>query len=578
MRVRKQNNKFKKRSIYVAIVIAAIAAVVFGRSLTENQDKTIIRTAKVDRGTVTSSVSANGVLQPLTTVEVKSNVGGQIIKLAVDEGDTVKAGQLIAKVDPSDTLTAYDQSAADLAASASKVNQARQTLSMQHTENAAAVMTATQGLASARAKLLQAEMQAKIQPSLTTSSIAEAKSNLASAQASLRQTKTALTPQKIAGAQSAYDQAKSSFQTASSDLKRQKDLLAKGFVATSAVEVSQDKYNAAKAQLDSATNKLQTVNFETDQDLMTAQAKVDQASAALANAKANSVQDSLKRQDLLAARAAVSQAQAALQSARAAQMQDQIHEGDIIQANAQVKRSEATLKNAKTQLGYTTITAPSAGIVTKKYVEAGSIVTAGKSSSLGTGSGVAIVDIADTSEMLAVVDVDETDIAKIEVGQLVEVTVQAYPDELFEGKVTKIAPQSVTDQNVTTIPVTVQIDMPDARLKPGMNVSCDFIMGKVEDALKVPNEAIKETDNGYTVDVMKAGKPVTRKVEIGLVGSSDTEIKSGLKEGDEVITARIEPTSTTGGAGGSQSRPGGGMGGVGGFGGGGGGGGMRRGG
>jgi len=134
------------------------------------------------------------------------------------------------------------------------------------------------------------------------------------------------------------------------------------------------------------------------------------------------------------------------------------------------------------------------------------------------------------------------------------VSVEAYPDELFTGKVTKIAPQSVTDQNVTTIPVTVEIDMPDARLKPGMNANCDFITGRAENVLRVPSEAVKEDDKGDVVTVMKDGKQVERKVEIGIAGSDYTEIKKGLKPGENVVTAVITLTNADGSMGGGQTR------------------------
>lgn len=575
----------KKRRLFHSrwpyFIIAGVIAIGFiaVRSRQGSSDKPIIRTAEVERGTITSTVSANGILQPLTTVEVKSNVGGQVVNLAVDEGDTVKSGQLIARIDPTDSVTTLEQSQADMAAALSKVNQARLQLTMQHQQNTAQINSAREALDAAHAKLIQAQEQSKIQPELTNTSIKQAESNLSAAEASLRQTKSALIPQKLASAQASYDQAKVSCDTVEKDLTRQKGLLAKGFVSKSVVESAEDKYGAAKAQLDTAKSKLQTVKDETDQDIFVAQAKVDQAQAALGNATANRVQDRLKKQEVTSANAALRQAQAALEVTLAAARQDDIKEGDIVQANAQVKRSEATLKNATTQVSYTTVTAPRAGIVTKKYVEAGSIVTAGRSSFSGTGSGVALVDIADVSRMFALVNVDETDIAQVEVGQEVDITVEAYPDELFTGKVTKIAPQSVTDQNVTTIPVTVEVEMPDKRLKPGMNVTCDFVTDRKTDVLTVPNEAVKESDNGSTVTVMDGDKQVVRKVETGLVGGEATEIKSGLKEGEKIVTAVILPTSAGQSSGGGGARAGGfgAPGGPGGMGGMGGGGGSRRG-
>ncbi|MDO8589639.1 MAG: efflux RND transporter periplasmic adaptor subunit [Armatimonadota bacterium] len=553
--------KRRRRLLYIVIIPLILAAVLIIVLSRRNHEETIIQTASVERGTVTATVSANGVLQPLTTVEIKSNVGGQIVKLAVDEGDSVKAGQLIARIDPTDSLTTFQQSRADLAAAISKVDQAHQQLAMQHEQNTAQVESARQGLDAARAKLMQAQEQARAQPELTRASIGQAKSGLAAAEAALRQVRTATVPQKIAAAQSGFDQARASADVARKELARQRELLAKGFVARSQVDVAEEKYDVAKAQLESATRKLDTVKDETDQDIGSAEARVGQAKAELANATANSVQVKIRQQELASARAALKQADAAVRTALAATRQDRIRRGDIVQAGSQVKRAEAALRNSTTQLGYTTITAPRAGIVTKKYVEEGSIVTAGRSSFSGTGSGVAIVDIADISRMFALVNVDETDVAQIEVGQEVDITVEAYPDELFTGKVTKIAPQAQVDQNVTTVPVTVEVDIPDERLKPGMNVTCDFVTGRADDVLMVPNEAIRESDEGNTVTALNHGKQVTRRVETGLVGQDNTEIKSGLRRGEKVVTAVIEPNAEQRqsggfGAGGGRGGPG----------------------
>lgn len=547
----------KKRRTIIRYIIAAVAVAIIVGAVRFKQSgaaEPIINTAKVERGTVTASVSATGILQPLTTVEVKSNVGGQVVKLAVDEGDEVRPGQLIARIDPSDSITTFEQSQADLAAAVSKVDQAKQTLTMQHLQNTAQVESARQALASAKTKLIQAQEQANVQPKLTAASVRQARTNLAAAQAALKQSNAALVPQKLAAAQASFDQSQASYNAAEKDYARLKELLAKGFVSKSQYDSAEEKYESAKAQLAANRRKLDTIKDETAQDIASLEARVEQAQAELDNALANQVQVKIKQQEAESARASVKQAEAALQVALAALREDSIRKGDVVQAGAQVRRSEAAYKNAKTQLGYTTVIAPRAGIVTKKYVEAGSIVTAGRSSVAGTGSGVAIVDIADVSRMFVLVSVDETDIAQIEIGQDVDVSVEAYPDELFEGRVTKIAPQSVTDQNVTTIPVTVEIDLPDARLKPGMNANCDFITGRAENVVMVPSEAVKEGDDGDVVTVIKDGKQVERKVEVGLAGSEYTEIKKGLKLGEQVVTAVITPTNPDGSVGSGQPR------------------------
>jgi HlyD family secretion protein len=539
------------------IAVLVVVGIVTVRQRRAVSDKPTIRTAKVERGTVTASVSANGVLDALTTVEVKSNVGGQVVKLAVDEGDEVRAGQLIARIDPSDPLANLQQAQADFTGAQAKVTQSRQGYEMQRVQTPASVAAAEQAVEAARQKLAQAEKQAEIQPQLTDAAIKQAESNLASAQAGLDQTKSATTPQKLAAAQSGYDQAKAGYDLAERDLARQQALFDKGFVAKGQVDAAEQQYASMKAQLESAKNKLDTVKDETDQDLQIAEAKVEQARGALDSAKANRAQDELKQQDVAAARAALSQAQASLESAKAGSYQELMKGQDVAQSQAQLEHSKWTVKNAQQQVDYTTIVSPCDGVVVKKYVEPGGIVTAGRSAIGGTGAGVTIVDIADITRMVVLVNVDETDISQIRFGQVVDVSLDAYPDERFSGTVTKIAPQAVVNQNVTTIPVTVELTRPDKRFRPQMNATCDFITDRKENVIYVPNEAVTETAEGAEVTVLENGKQIPRPVKVGLTGDHNTEILSGLQEGEKVVTAVVKAAQGQQ----RQSSPGGSMGG-----------------
>jgi HlyD family secretion protein len=139
--------------------------------------------------------------------------------------------------------------------------------------------------------------------------------------------------------------------------------------------------------------------------------------------------------------------------------------------------------------------------------------------------------------MNAKVDIDETDISQIHMSQSVNITVDAYPNEVFKGTVTKIAPQTITTNNVTTIPVTVEISSTDSKLKPGMNATCDFITASKEDVLAVPNGALKGSNKQSIVMVIENGAPKPRRVETGLSGDEMTEITSGLKEGEQVVVS-----------------------------------------
>lgn len=541
----KNKKRFRIRLLPIAILILVIViAVIAMHSRHSDTQQSNIQTDTVKKGTVISSVSGNGVLKPITTVEVKSNVAGTIVKLAVDTGDYVKQGQLIAKIDPSDTLSTLNQAKADYESASSQVDAAKESLNMQRLQTSASIRSAEKDLESSSETLLQAQQESNVQPKLTQEAINQAKGSLESAQATLEQTSKASNPQNITSAQASYDEASATLNKAEKNLKRQKALLEKGFVSQSVVDDAQEAYAAANAQYESAKKKNETMRLQTAQDLRDAQAKVVQAQASLKTALANKANDSIKLHALKAAKANFEKAKASLLSARASVYQDQVKAESVLQAQAALKKASATLDNAKTQMGYTTIVAPRSGVVVAKDAEEGSIVSAGRQANAGSGSGVTIVELADVSKMQVEVDVDETDVCKITLGQEVDVTLDAINDELFPAKVIKIAPMAEVNSNVTTVPVTVELERTDSRLKPEMNATCSFVINRKKNVLYVPVEAITETDSGTEVTVMDKDKQATKKVQVGLIGDDYCEIISGLKLGETVIIPEEDTSST----------------------------------
>lgn len=529
--------------IGVLAILAAVAVVrVVVGTRTAKAKGPEIHTAKVERGDVVSSVSATGTLQALTTVDVKSNVGGRVDLLTVDVGYKVKNGQLIAKIDPTDTQSNYNQALADNEASEARLKQAWLNLTLQDKANIAAIRQARQQLASARAKELQARQQKDAQPQLSDAAVNEAQANLNAAQEDLNQLQVATIPQSKAQAQANYDQAMADLENARKNRDRQKALLEKGFVPMSGVDDAEQKFANAQAAVHQAKAKLDTIDRQYAAAVESAKARVAQQKAALYAARQNKVQDKVRLQDWEAAKAAVDQAEAQLNLALANQKQYDVKEKDITAARAQLAKTKAALTTATTKMGYVTITAPRDGVILQKYIEQGTIIASGQSSIV---QGTNIVQIGDTSRMFVMCNVDETDISGIEPGQPVDVKVDAYPNELFEGKVVRVDPQATVSQNVTTIAVKVEIMDPDARLKPTMDADCEFITAKRENVIAIPNEALHEQDGTYTVTVMQGGKQVQRQVEVGIAGAETTEVRSGLKEGEEIVTEVIQPETTT---------------------------------
>jgi len=141
--------------------------------------------------------------------------------------------------------------------------------------------------------------------------------------------------------------------------------------------------------------------------------------------------------------------------------------------------------------------------------------------------------------MYVEVSVDEADIGSVRIGQPVDIRVDAFRRERFKGKVSRIDPQAVLEQNVTVIKVRVEIEKPDPRLKPGMNATCEFLVARKNDVVAIPNEAVNETPQGAFVEVMVNGQPQRREVKVGLQGNTKTEIIDGLQPGEVVVTGRI---------------------------------------
>jgi HlyD family secretion protein len=159
----------------------------------------------------------------------------------------------------------------------------------------------------------------------------------------------------------------------------------------------------------------------------------------------------------------------------------------LVEAQAQVVRANINVDNNDIKLKDTTVRSPIDGVILTKDVEVGQIISSGISSYSG---GTLIATVADMQEVYVKADVDEVDIGKVSPGMSARAVADAYPNEVFEGKVIRIAAQAKVQQNVTTFEVTIKVKNPNAKLKAGMNSSVDILVTDKKDVLLVPNEAL----------------------------------------------------------------------------------------
>lgn len=397
----KAQQKRRRRILYLVGSLVLILLIVGGVVAFKRGGPKIdpAKLAKVERGDLAKSVVATGKIQPIVSVDIKSKASGIVKKLYVEEGDTVKAGQVLAELDRDEILASVRSQEAQLASSE-------------------ATLTATQ------ADLKRAEVDAE--------------------------------SPDVPLLKRAYDRA----------VQMQKD----GVVSDSAREDAQKAYELA----------------------------VNKRDVSLAN--------------VIVGRAKVAQ------------------------ARADVQKNRANLSQLREQLGYTTITAPIAGKLLSRPVEIGDAV----SSILVMGSAATLVmTVGDISEVYVKGKVDESDIAKVYLGQPARIKIESFKGKPFAGKVTKISPMGAEKDNVTTFEVRVSINNADGQLKAVMTANAEIILEERHNVLQVPEGAlIYDNDKHAFVEIPDPSAKEGKKkipVQVGISNGAKTEILTGLKENDPVV-------------------------------------------
>ncbi|HOX10624.1 MAG TPA: efflux RND transporter periplasmic adaptor subunit [Candidatus Moranbacteria bacterium] len=153
--------------------------------------------------------------------------------------------------------------------------------------------------------------------------------------------------------------------------------------------------------------------------------------------------------------------------------------------------------------------------------------------------------IGDLSTLKAQVEVNEVDIANVNIGQKVSLTFSAIDGLIVTGKVEKMDSLGTLTSGVVTYNVTIGFDSLDSRVRPEMSVSAAIIIGTKQDAIIVPNSAVKSQNGKSYVQILKGQTPENITVEVGLSNDTQTEIVSGIKVGDSVVTQTINSSSAS---------------------------------
>jgi RND family efflux transporter MFP subunit len=206
-------------------------------------------------------------------------------------------------------------------------------------------------------------------------------------------------------------------------------------------------------------------------------------------------------------------------------------------AKLNLKIAELNLESAELNLDKAVIVAPFDGVVADITINEGKEITA-------AALAAPAITLVDTSEIKMRGFVDEIDVAMVKVGQAANITLDALPDEVLEGRVVFVSPTGTARVGVVSYDTTIALQGPVANLKDGMTAIAEVVIERRDDVLAIPNRAIRGTSASPKVIVLVDGQEEEREITLGLSDGINTEILSGLEEGEKVVLPASGRSST----------------------------------
>jgi len=392
-----------------------------------------------------------------------------------------------------------------------------------------------------------------------------------SADANLRLLQAGGRSEEVAQAKAALDEAESQLALRKQELASQKQLAEGGYVSANALKAAQAACDAAVASRDSANERLALAKQPhrpeeieqaqaaqrqaqaavkraqhdldllrtrtTPEDLATAQARRDSADSRLRSARAQLrlTESQTTPEDLQAAAAAFQQSKASARRAEADRVSVREAEQNLQMLEADWRRAQAALEQAAERAGYTTITAPISGIVTRinskkgEYVQGGAVPL--------PSAEIAMLVITATDRVWIECNIDEADIADVKVGQ--EAQIYLGKGAEMKGRVEQISPSVRQVQgDVRTFAVKLAVEGDTETLRSGMSVDVDIVTKANKDVVSVPSFSVFDDKEGkFYVYVVEDNVAKKREITKGAEGIERTEVKTGVKVGERVVTS-----------------------------------------
>ena len=526
-----------KKSIRWTLGVLVLAAVGVGgywyyqshvvSAATTTSGQTYAQIVEVTQGSMSATASVVGQLEAEQSASLafeKMSDTASLLTLAVQAGNVVTKGQVLATIDSASYQQALDQANSDLLA-------AKETLADLKTP-ATALESAQADVAVSKATVALQKAQDALDdlvnpdmPSLE-SAVASAKSALAKAQANV------LAQQQDTAAKTQLDKLIYAETTPTAEYNRlasetYSDDLYQDRLALAYNKMMDTQDARVSNQLNSQSGALQA-----QMTLRTAQATLADAQEALAEAKAGGDASTSSALALATAKVAVNQAKVDLEAAQKAR-QDLDEGADAIEvatAQAAVDKAQLAVSEAETALAGTQLVAPFDGTILETNADAGDLLSAD----------TAILTLANLDTLQVAASVDETTIRQVKAGQTAAITFDAFPGQSFTGQVLSVPLQGALQGGVMvyTVPVSLK-GAEKLALRVGMTANVEIKVADITDALLLPTIALQQSNGQYqvlvptTADPNGATQAVT--VEVGLSDGTYTQILKGLRVGDKVV-------------------------------------------
>ena len=460
----------KKWIIVIAITVVVLVSgglLLWGQLAKATKDEASsvpeIKTATVERGDIEVTIDATGTIEPLNIIEVSSKASGKILELTVEEGDYVEQDAVIARIETTYVSADLDQADADLRAAEARLEQSKINIELQKEQTAIQIKQAEEKLAETKKQMEQLREQIRIEHITNRRQVSDAKNSHTMSQLRYNLlTSETVREEDKKRAEASVVQVKANFELAEKEYNRKQQLFEKKYISKSDLDAAETQRDSAKAQHESAVQQAELVKQPASpEELELSQAEIKRAGYAIDAADEQIEKEKSRDLEIEIQDHRITQAEDALSLAIANKKQIDLKEKDLESSNAQLKRSTSAFQLAQESYDDTVIRAPLSGTILERRVEEGQVIV----SSFGGGGrggsvsseGQVLVTMADLKKVYVATEVDETDIGKVKVGQPVDITIEAYPDQPLQGEVLRIAPQGQVIQNVTTFKVIIEI-------------------------------------------------------------------------------------------------------------------------